>query len=231
MILTGNHIYTSGGPGTNAAVVRGALRAERPDLLTVILPQSLEKQPEELHELLSQVEDLQCMSENDDLKLLEASRCASTRMSARIVPSVQRSGLRTWACSEQRNLVQSILWPIGAGCATARSLPKCSKSSALHSTTAKCCSRHARRRKSARPSSHCAIWTDEQQTCWIERMIDCCQPPSKVSDVSLGARTPGLTEDGHYITVSAFHWSRHHAGATSQVQPARDARALRHGAA
>lgn len=77
MVLTGNHIYTSGGLGTNAAVVRGALRAERPDLLTVILPQSLEKQPEELHELLSSVENLICMSENDGLALLEASKCAS----------------------------------------------------------------------------------------------------------------------------------------------------------
>jgi hypothetical protein len=76
MVLTGNHIYTSGGLGTNSAVIRGALRAERPNLLTVILPQSLEKQPEELHELLGQVKDLQCMSENDGLKLLDASRCA-----------------------------------------------------------------------------------------------------------------------------------------------------------
>ena len=78
MVLTGNHIYTSGGVGTNAAVIKGALRAERPDLLTVILPQSLGKQPEELHELLQQVQDLQCMEENDSLTLLEASQCAST---------------------------------------------------------------------------------------------------------------------------------------------------------
>ena len=76
MVITGNHIYTSGGLGTNAAVVRGALRAERPDLLTVILPQSLDKQPEELHELLGSVENLICMSENDDLSLLEASKYA-----------------------------------------------------------------------------------------------------------------------------------------------------------
>lgn len=75
MVLTGNHIYTSGGLGTNAAVIRGALRAEKPELLTVILPQSMHKQPEELHELLEQVEDLQCLSENDSMKLLDASRC------------------------------------------------------------------------------------------------------------------------------------------------------------
>lgn len=50
-----NHIYTSGASGTNAAVIRGALRAERPDLLTVILPQSLKKQPPESQELLAKV--------------------------------------------------------------------------------------------------------------------------------------------------------------------------------
>jgi|AntAceMinimDraft_11_1070367.scaffolds.fasta_scaffold52096_2 hypothetical protein len=46
LVLTENHIFTSGATGTNAAVIRGALRAERPDLLTVVLPQSLSKQPE-----------------------------------------------------------------------------------------------------------------------------------------------------------------------------------------
>jgi hypothetical protein len=75
MVLTGNHIYTSGGTGTNAAVIRGALRAEMPELLTVILPQSLERQPEELHELLSSVQQLITMPENDKMTLLEASRC------------------------------------------------------------------------------------------------------------------------------------------------------------
>jgi hypothetical protein len=89
MVLTGNHIYTSGGLGTNAAVIRGALRAERPDLLTVILPQSLEKQPEELHELLQQVEDLQCTSENDSMKLFDASRCVVSRYMQHQQRSVQ----------------------------------------------------------------------------------------------------------------------------------------------
>lgn len=51
----GNHIYTSGATGTNAAVIRGALRAEQPDLLTVVLPQSRSKQPAESRELLEQV--------------------------------------------------------------------------------------------------------------------------------------------------------------------------------
>lgn len=49
-----NHIYTSGATGTNAAVIRGALRAEKPDLLTVVLPQSRRMQPPESQELLEQ---------------------------------------------------------------------------------------------------------------------------------------------------------------------------------
>ncbi|XP_022718432.1 uncharacterized protein LOC111276816 isoform X5 [Durio zibethinus] len=52
LVITKNHIYTSGASGTNAAVIRGALRAEKPELLTVILPQSLKKQPPESQELL-----------------------------------------------------------------------------------------------------------------------------------------------------------------------------------
>lgn len=53
--LQKNHIFTSGASGTNAAVIRGALRAEKPELLTVILPQSLKMQPPESQELLSKV--------------------------------------------------------------------------------------------------------------------------------------------------------------------------------
>nr|XP_018625603.1 uncharacterized protein LOC104094138 isoform X2 [Nicotiana tomentosiformis] len=55
LVITKNHIFTSGAAGTNAAVIRGALRAEKPELLTVILPQSLKKQPPESQELLSKV--------------------------------------------------------------------------------------------------------------------------------------------------------------------------------
>ena len=55
LTMQDNHIYTSGATGTNAAVIRGALRAEKPDLLTVVLPQSRSKQPPESQELLSEV--------------------------------------------------------------------------------------------------------------------------------------------------------------------------------
>lgn len=69
--LQKNHIYTSGASGTNAAVIRGALRAERPELLTVILPQSLKKQPPESQELLSKVSKtetlLRCSAKSKNL--------------------------------------------------------------------------------------------------------------------------------------------------------------------
>lgn len=70
----GNHIFTSGATGTNAAVIRGALRAEAPELLTVVLPQSLQKQPSESQELLQQVQNVVEMPGNDGLQLMEASR-------------------------------------------------------------------------------------------------------------------------------------------------------------
>ena len=46
LVLEGNRIITSGATGTNAAAIRGAMRAD-PSLLTVILPQRLERQPRE----------------------------------------------------------------------------------------------------------------------------------------------------------------------------------------
>ncbi|RVX16343.1 hypothetical protein CK203_014341 [Vitis vinifera] len=73
MVITENHIYTSGASGTNAAVIRGALRAEKPELLTVILPQSLKKQPPESQELLSKVQNVIEKPHNDHLHLIEAS--------------------------------------------------------------------------------------------------------------------------------------------------------------
>ena len=78
MVLSGNHVYTSGAGGTHAATIRGALRAERPDLLTVVLPQSIEKQTKESQELLEKVEDVIDMSQNDDMSLDIASRICNS---------------------------------------------------------------------------------------------------------------------------------------------------------
>lgn len=80
LVLSENHVYTSGAGGTNAAAIRGALRAERPDLLTVILPQSLYKQPHESQELLQGVTDLVSMPQNDELNLDVASRLCNSKL-------------------------------------------------------------------------------------------------------------------------------------------------------
>jgi predicted Rossmann fold nucleotide-binding protein DprA/Smf involved in DNA uptake len=54
LVLSGNRLITSGATGTNSAAIRGAIRADR-DLLTVILPQSLSRQPRESQEQLRNV--------------------------------------------------------------------------------------------------------------------------------------------------------------------------------
>jgi hypothetical protein len=80
LVLSENHVYTSGAMGTNAAAIRGALRAGRPDLLTVILPQSLEKQTDESQELLRGVTDLITMPMNDNMGLDVASRLCNSKL-------------------------------------------------------------------------------------------------------------------------------------------------------
>ncbi|KAK3259945.1 hypothetical protein CYMTET_31078 [Cymbomonas tetramitiformis] len=84
MVLTSNHVFTSGATGTNAAVIRGCLRAERPDLLTVILPQSRSKQPSESQDLLKQVANVIEMPENDDMQLIDASRHCNEEILTRV---------------------------------------------------------------------------------------------------------------------------------------------------
>ena len=78
LVLSGNHVYTSGAGGTHAATIRGALRAEDPELLTVVLPQSLAKQPAESQQLLENVEGLIEMPQNDDKTLDVASRICNS---------------------------------------------------------------------------------------------------------------------------------------------------------
>lgn len=72
LVLSGNQIVTSGATGTNSAVIKGAMRAD-PTLLTVILPQSLSRQPRESQDQLQQVINLVENNENDHLSLGEAS--------------------------------------------------------------------------------------------------------------------------------------------------------------
>ncbi len=68
----GHSIITSGSQGVNAAVIRGVLEVDA-SLLTVLLPQSLERQVQEIREQLDQVLHLVEKIENDDLPLPIAS--------------------------------------------------------------------------------------------------------------------------------------------------------------
>ncbi|WP_017294510.1 DNA-processing protein DprA [Geminocystis herdmanii] len=72
LVLDGNRIITSGATGTNSAAIRGAMRAD-PNLLTVILPQSLSRQPRESQDQLNQVIHLVENPDHDHLSLGEAS--------------------------------------------------------------------------------------------------------------------------------------------------------------
>lgn len=76
--MSGNHVFTSGAQGTNAAAVRGALRADDQDLITVVLPQSFEKQTSESQELLEKVENIIAFPEHDELSLEVASKLCNS---------------------------------------------------------------------------------------------------------------------------------------------------------
>lgn len=82
LVLEGNRLVTSGATGTNSAAIKGAMRADS-NLLTVILPQSLKRQPRESKEQLKQVIHLVEHSENDNLSLGEASAMCNREIVAR----------------------------------------------------------------------------------------------------------------------------------------------------
>lgn len=82
LVLAGNRLLTSGATGTNSAAIRGAMRAD-PNLLTVILPQSLERQPRESRDQLEQVMHLVENPANDHLALAEASALCNQEIISR----------------------------------------------------------------------------------------------------------------------------------------------------
>lgn len=82
LVLGGNRLITSGATGTNSAAIRGAMRAD-PNLLTVILPQSLQRQPRESREQLEQVMHLVESPKNDTLSLGEASSLCNEEIVSR----------------------------------------------------------------------------------------------------------------------------------------------------
>ncbi|MBD2313939.1 DNA recombination-mediator protein A [Desertifilum sp. FACHB-1129] len=82
LVLSGNRLLTSGATGTNAAAIRGAMRAD-PNLLTVILPQSLDRQPLESRKQLEEVMHLVEKPENNGLSLAEASAICNAEIVSR----------------------------------------------------------------------------------------------------------------------------------------------------
>ncbi|MGF1479861.1 MAG: DNA recombination-mediator protein A [Cyanophyceae cyanobacterium] len=82
LVLGGNRLLTSGATGTNSAAIRGAMRAD-PTLLTVILPQSLKRQPKESRLQLEKVMHLVENPENDRLSLAEASALCNREIVSR----------------------------------------------------------------------------------------------------------------------------------------------------
>lgn len=82
LVLGSNHVITSGATGTNLAVVRGAMRAD-PNLVTVILPQSMKRQPRESRQQLDKVIHLVENPKNDQLSLGEASSICNQEIISR----------------------------------------------------------------------------------------------------------------------------------------------------
>lgn len=87
-VSRGDHVFTSGSSGTNSAVIRGAMRAKRPQLLTVILPQSLSKQDSDAQTLLrscmKEGVEVVPMDQNDELPLAEAAALCNTKVLERV---------------------------------------------------------------------------------------------------------------------------------------------------
>ena len=82
LVLSGNQLLTSGATGTNAAAIRGAMRAD-PNLLTVVLPQSLSQQPPESQRQLESVMHLVEKPEHDEMSLGDASAICNQEIISR----------------------------------------------------------------------------------------------------------------------------------------------------
>ena len=78
----GHSLITSGSQGVNAAVIRGCLEVN-PAQLTVLLPQSLERQVPEIRNLLDRVLHLVEKPEQDDLPLPMASSLCNQEIISR----------------------------------------------------------------------------------------------------------------------------------------------------
>ncbi len=78
----GHSLVTSGSQGVNAAAIRGVLEVA-PSQLTVLLPQSFDRQPKEIRDLLATVIHLIEKPENDDMSLPIASSLCNQEIISR----------------------------------------------------------------------------------------------------------------------------------------------------
>jgi len=92
LVLSDNHIFTSGATGTHAAAIRGALRAGNQELLTVILPQTIQRQPQEIRDLLGQARAPLPPSPNT-----HRARCPRHRTAARALSRAASTARRSTA--------------------------------------------------------------------------------------------------------------------------------------
>ena len=82
LVQEGHSLITSGAQGVNAAVIRTVLDVD-PARLTVLLPQSLERQPSESREQLDRVLHLVEKPEHDELPLPVASSLCNQEIISR----------------------------------------------------------------------------------------------------------------------------------------------------
>ena len=78
----GHSLVTSGSQGVNAAVIRAVLDVD-PSLLTVLLPQSIDRQSSEIRNLLDKVLHLIEKPDHDDLSLPMASSLCNQEIISR----------------------------------------------------------------------------------------------------------------------------------------------------
>lgn len=115
LVMAGNRILTSGATGTNSAAIRGALQAD-PNLLTVILPQSLSRQPRESQEQLAQVMHLVENPANDHLSLADASALCNQEIISRCQQLIcfafhdSRTLLRTCEDAEEQRKIVTLFY-------------------------------------------------------------------------------------------------------------------------
>ena len=111
----GHKIITSGSQGVNAAVIRAVLDID-PSLLTVLLPQSLDRQLPEIMDLLERVMHLVEKSENDELPLPLASSLCNQEIITRCDQLIcfafhdSETLLKSCRCAEEMGKVVSLLF-------------------------------------------------------------------------------------------------------------------------